>query len=120
VEPFRSRLENEGLPDASGVSSMKAGAKLSYAGYVICRQMPENAKGAMFITLEDESGFVNVVVWSRVYSQHRTTILTNWFLGVTGHLQKGDGVTHIVAESFWKPDFLSSGEEHSARSRDFH
>ena len=59
------------------------------------------------MTLEDESGFANLVVWEKVFKQYRTLILTNWLLGVTGRLQVADGVVHIIAESFWKPDFIA-------------
>jgi error-prone DNA polymerase len=70
------------------------------------------------MTLEDESGFVNVVVWSRVFDEHAVLIKTASFLGVTGKLQVQDGVTHLVAESFWLPRL--DAKPRSGRSRDFH
>ncbi len=119
VEPYRARFASKGLPDAARVSTMRHGERVSYAGYVICRQMPGTAKGVLFMTLEDESGFVNVVVWQKVFAKHRTTILTNWLLGVVGHLQVADGVVHVVADSFWKPEVLSSHADYTGSSHDF-
>ncbi len=68
------------------------------------------------MTLEDERGFANLVVWEKVFRQYRTLILTSWMLGVRGRLQIAEGVTHIIAESFWKPEF-SEGEPRIAAPR---
>ena len=67
MEQFRGLLERQGLPDAAGVSSMKHGQKVSLVGCAICRQMPGTAAGVLFMTLEDESGFANLVVWEKVF-----------------------------------------------------
>ncbi|HUI70224.1 MAG TPA: error-prone DNA polymerase, partial [Spirochaetia bacterium] len=119
MEQFRDALSSQGLPDAAGVSRMENGQKVSFAGCAICRQMPGTASGVLFMTLEDETGFANLVVWDKVFKQHRTLILTSWLLGVTGRLQVAEGVTHIIAESFWKPQ-LGQGEGRVAvASHDF-
>ena len=96
---------------------MPDGRRVRYAGLVICRQRPGTASGVVFMTLEDESGFVNVVVWSRIYEEHAVLIKTVNFLGVTGRLQVQEGVTHLVAESFWTPRI--GARPVRARSRDF-
>ncbi len=70
------------------------------------------------MTLEDESGFVNLVVWDRVYRQHALLIKTASFLGVTGKLQVEDGVTHVIADSFWIPALRARPV--SGGSHDFH
>jgi error-prone DNA polymerase len=119
MEQFRGLLEKQGLPDAAHVSRMEHGRKVSLAGCAICRQMPGTAAGVLFMTLEDESGFANLVVWEKVFKDYRTLILTNWFLGVTGRLQVADGVTHIIAESFWRPDFIADEPRIAASSHDF-
>jgi error-prone DNA polymerase len=98
---------------------MDHGRKVSLAGCAICRQMPSTASGVLFMTLEDEAGFANLVVWEKVFREYRTLILTNWLLGVTGRLQIADGVTHIIAESFWKPELADHGERAAAASHDF-
>ena len=114
MEQFRPSLVEQGLPDAAAVSRMEHGRRVSIAGCAICRQMPGTASGVLFMTLEDESGFANLVVWEKVFKEYRTMILTNWLLGVTGRLQVADGVVHIIAESFWRPDF--AGEQRVAGS----
>jgi error-prone DNA polymerase len=119
MEQFRTYLEKQGLPDTASVSRMEHGRKVSVAGCAICRQMPSTASGALFMTLEDEMGFANLVVWEKVFKQYRTLILTSWMLGVTGRLQIADGVVHIIAESFWKPEFVEQGQRISASSHDF-
>jgi hypothetical protein len=58
-------------------------------------------------------------VWEKVFKQYRTLILTGWILGVTGRLQIAEGVAHIIAESFWKPEFVPEGPRAASSSHDF-
>jgi error-prone DNA polymerase len=81
--------------------------------------MPGTAAGVLFMTLEDESGFANLVVWEKVFKEYRTLILTSWLLGVTGRLQVAEGVVHIIAESFWRPDFTTEEQRAAPSSHDF-
>ncbi len=118
LEPLRRVLWRNGLPDARTVSTMPDGKRIRYAGMVICRQRPGTANGVVFMTLEDETGFVNLVVWQTVFDRFATIAKTAAFLGVTGKLQVQDGVTHLVADSLWRPDL--DVEPESAGSRDFH
>jgi len=118
IAPYREALARQGLPDASRVAAMKNGTRTRYAGLVICRQRPGTAAGVVFMTLEDETGLVNLVVWERVYKQHRTLVKTQSFIGVTGKLQVQSGVTHLVAEELWIPETRLTTEE--TKSRDFH
>lgn len=66
---------------------MKDGSSVCYAGLVICCQRPGTASGVTFMTLEDETGFVNLVVWTRVFQAHTVLAKTAKFLGVTGKVQ---------------------------------
>jgi error-prone DNA polymerase len=118
LEPLRSSLIRQGLPDARTVASMKNGDKIRYAGLVICRQRPGTAGGVVFMTLEDETGFVNVVIWESVFQRYAVLAKTVSFLGISGALQVEDGVVHLVAERLWEPkvELKPAG----ARSRDFH
>ncbi|MGE5306625.1 MAG: error-prone DNA polymerase, partial [Alphaproteobacteria bacterium] len=118
LEPMRPHLTRQGIPDARTVASMKNGQRVRYAGLVICRQRPGTAGGVIFMTLEDETGFVNVVLWESVFEHYALLAKTVSFLGVTGRLQVEDGVVHIVAEELWEPalQFKPTG----APSRDFH
>ncbi len=117
LEPHRDELSRRGLPDARGVSSTAEGSRISYAGLVICRQRPETASGTVFITLEDESGFVNLVVWRRTFEEYRNVILRSSFLGVTGRVQKGDETVHVIVDSCFTPQL--SADPAFVRSRDF-
>ncbi|HEX9786482.1 MAG TPA: error-prone DNA polymerase, partial [Candidatus Binatia bacterium] len=118
LEPLRASLIRQGLPDARTVASMKNGAAIRYAGLVICRQRPGTAGGVVFMTLEDETGFVNAVVWESVFQRYSVLAKTVRFLGVSGKLQVEDGVVHLVAEELWEPRVELKPA--SARSRDFH
>jgi len=70
------------------------------------------------MTLEDETGFVNVVIWESVFQRYTILAKTVRFLGITGTLQVEDGVVHIVAEKLWRPtlELKPSG----TATRDFH
>ena len=103
LEPLRRDLIRQGLPDASTVATMQNGETIRYAGLVICRQRPGTAGGVVFMTLEDETGFVNVVIWESVFQRYAVLAKTVSFLGITGKLQVEDGVVHLVAERLWKP-----------------
>jgi error-prone DNA polymerase len=91
---------------------------VSYAGIVINRQRPGTAKGVVFMTLEDETGFVNIVIWKNVFKKHMVLAKTSSFLGVTGKIQKESGVTHLVAETLWDP--TTRRKPWRRGSRDFH
>ena len=97
---------------------MKNGVNIRYAGLVICRQRPGTAGGVVFMTLEDETGFVNVVMWESVFHRYSVLAKTVSFLGITGKLQVEDGVVHLVAEKLWEPRIEL--KRNGALSRDFH
>jgi error-prone DNA polymerase len=118
LAPLRRQLAAKRLPDAETVRALPDGSRTHYAGLVICRQRPGTASGVVFMTLEDETGFVNVVIWTKVYEKHRVLVKTASFLGVSGKLQVQDGVTHLIAESFWRPRIERAPAD--VASRDFH
>jgi error-prone DNA polymerase len=103
LAPLRQELRHLGLPPAHEVTKKKDGQRARYAGLVICRQRPGTAKGVTFLTLEDETGFVNVVVWQKLFDRFALLLKTAVFLGVTGKLQRQDGVVHVIADSLWEP-----------------
>lgn len=74
------------------------GARVAVAGLVILRQRPGTAKGVIFVTLEDETGVVNIVVWRKIYEAFRRAVISGRLLRVTGRVQRADGVTHVIAE----------------------
>jgi error-prone DNA polymerase len=70
-----------------------------------------------FLTLEDETGFVNAVVWRRVFEKFRVLAKVAPLLGITGRIQAEDGVVHLVAEALWEPRLREPPP--SGGSRDF-
>ncbi|WP_234822438.1 OB-fold nucleic acid binding domain-containing protein [Palleronia aestuarii] len=90
-------------------------ARVAVAGLVLIRQRPGTAKGAIFLTLEDETGICNVIVWKTVYERFRRAVIAGRCLRVTGRMQRGGGVTHLIAEEIedigWMLDDLLRIEE---------
>ena len=74
------------------------GARVAVAGLVVCRQRPGTAKGVIFVTLEDETGTANVIVWASAFERFRRAVIAGRCLKVTGRLQRDGDVTHVVAE----------------------
>lgn len=74
------------------------GARIAVAGLVLVRQRPGTAKGVIFLTLEDETGIANIVVWARVYERFRRAVIAGRCLKVTGRIQRDGDVIHVVAE----------------------
>jgi error-prone DNA polymerase len=118
LAPLRDLLRKKGLVDSKTLNAMPNGSKVRYAGLVICRQRPGTASGVTFMTLEDEAGFVNLVLWERVFERFSLLARTETFLGVTGVLQVEDGVVHLIASRLWRPEIGRPVPD--IDSRDFH
>jgi error-prone DNA polymerase len=103
LSTMRATLRAANLPDARQVLAMRDGVPVRYAGVVICRQTPGTASGVTFMTLEDESGFVNLVVWPAVMEEFAQLARTAVFLGVTGRIQRQHEIVHVIAGEFWRP-----------------
>ncbi|WP_235538269.1 error-prone DNA polymerase [Pelomonas sp. Root1444] len=98
---LRPRLAKQGLLTAAQLDKLKSGRRARACGIVTGRQKPQTAKGTLFVTLEDETGNVQVIVWPKVYEEHRSTILGARLLAVDGVWQRGDGdVRHLLAQGF--------------------
>jgi Helix-hairpin-helix motif/Intein splicing domain len=117
LEAVREALRAQGLPEARAVARLPHGRRIRYAGLVICRQSPATASGVTFMTLEDETGFVNVVLWKNIFDAFPALAKAAPFLGVTGHVQSEGNVVHLVAEALWKPNLAP--ELQGTQSRDF-
>ncbi|MCC1494113.1 OB-fold nucleic acid binding domain-containing protein [Cognatishimia sp. F0-27] len=74
------------------------GARICVAGIVILRQRPGTAKGVIFLTLEDETGVINVIVWRKLYDRYRRAVIAGRMLRVTGRIQREGGVCHVISE----------------------
>ncbi len=118
LKPLRPTLEVQGLPTARQLNRMPNGRLVRYAGMVICRQRPGTAGGVTFMTLEDETGFVNLVIWKQTFERYSLLAKTLSCMGVTGNLQVAEGVTHLVVRKIWKPELEK--ESLHLKSRDFH
>ncbi|MCL4235676.1 MAG: error-prone DNA polymerase, partial [Deltaproteobacteria bacterium] len=114
---LRPRLRELGLFPASIVNAKPNRRRVRYAGLVICRQRPDTAGGTTFMTLEDETGFVNLIIRPSVFERYSTLIKTAPFLGVAGPLHSEQSVVHLVADEFWTPEIFTPTRK---RSRDFH
>ena len=103
------------------------GKVVTVAGLVLCRQQPMTAKNTIFMTLEDETGAINVIVWKHVQERCRRAVYTAKMIGCQGLVQRKGQVLHVVANRVWdwSGDLrkLNAGENAAAlsiRSRDFH
>ncbi|MET0337204.1 MAG: error-prone DNA polymerase [Caulobacter sp.] len=135
VRFFRPRLERMGCAPAEALRDLKDGSRVTVAGLVLIRQRPGTAKNVTFLTLEDETGPMNAVIWQRLFQANRRTVMTSGFLAIHGKVQSESGVIHVVAEGFddlshWLPRLREEPGErvqvHTRvpgrliRSRDFH
>ena len=85
---------------------LKTGRRIRVAGLVLNRQRPGTAQGVIFMTLEDETGPLNIIVWARTFEKFRRDVLTGYILEVEGELQNENGVIHIVANHIWNRNDL--------------
>jgi error-prone DNA polymerase len=94
---LRSQLTHLRMRSAEDVRNARDGQLLCAAGLVTCRQHPETARGTTFVTLEDETGYLNVVVWARLAERQRRELLFSRLMGVAGQVQKQGEVVHLIA-----------------------
>ena len=94
---FRSHLNHFRVQRADELALIDNEGSAKISGLVTCRQRPMTAAGVTFLTLEDESGFVNVVVWPSLGEKRRPVVRQAMLIGVVGHVQKNNGVVHLIA-----------------------
>jgi error-prone DNA polymerase len=114
---LRPALDGD-LVTSAQVLDLPEGTQVRVAGLVVCRQRPSTAKGVIFLSLEDEYGMANTVVYPPLFERQRTLILTEPFLIVLGRIQRQGTVTHIIAQQFERPEV--PGERLIRVSHDFH
>jgi error-prone DNA polymerase len=119
LAPLRLELSALGLPDARTLNAKPPNSRVQYAGMVINRQRPKTAGGVVFMTLEDETGFVNLVFWAQVFEEYSLLARTLSLMGVRGRLQSENGVQHLVVEQVFEPG-LAEPFRRRQKSRDFH
>ncbi|WP_454654100.1 error-prone DNA polymerase [Bosea beijingensis] len=98
VSFLRQDFRRRGIVSCQAAMDSRDGRWLEAAGIVLVRQRPGSAKGVMFITLEDESGIANLVVWPKVFELFRRTILSAGMISVRGRIQREGEVVHLVAQ----------------------
>ena len=115
---LRERFKARRVKTAADMEELPDGAEVSVVGLVVTRQRPGSAKKVTFITLEDETGYLNVIVWQQLADTKRQVVLRSRLMGVSGQLQKADGVTHLIARELEDHSSLLGGL--LSKSRDFH
>jgi error-prone DNA polymerase len=95
---LRSELAREGLVTAAELVHLPVERRLSIAGVVLIRQRPGSANGVVFITIEDETGIANLIVWPQILERFRRAALGATLLRCTGKLQREESVIHVVAD----------------------
>lgn len=98
VSFLREELAATGITPNVRLEEIANGRWAEIAGLVAVRQRPGSAKGVVFMTLEDETGIANVIVWPKTFEIFRATVMSSRLVRVRGRLQKADGVTHLVAD----------------------
>ncbi|WP_245942161.1 error-prone DNA polymerase [Sphingomonas gilva] len=94
---LRPVLAGEGVASCADVSNAKPGAKISVAGIVLVRQRPGKGN-AIFVTLEDETGITNIIMWARTFERNRRQVMASRLMLVEGEVQKSpEGVVHVMA-----------------------
>lgn len=96
---LREELDKHQIVTANSLWELKNNSIAKTLGIVTCRQRPGTASGVMFFTLEDETGFINVVIWASLINEYRHFINTVKLLEVSGTVQKQDGVLHLLAKN---------------------
>ena len=114
---LRRHLDRYRYVAAERLGDIGDGRRVNVAGLVITKQRPGTASGVIFVTLEDETGQVNLVLWKQVAEQYRAALLNARLLGVAGELQIEGQVIHVIARQLFDHSDLLG--ELDVRSRDF-
>lgn len=114
---LRGALAKRRYLSAVEVRDRSHGERVHTAGIVVCRQHPSSASGVIFVTLEDETGHTNVIVWPGLAQRERRALLQASLLTVTGEVQREGEVLHVVAKQLVDDSALLG--RLIARSRDF-
>ncbi|MGY4824631.1 error-prone DNA polymerase [Stutzerimonas chloritidismutans] len=114
---LRNELKARRCQSSRELATIEHGRLVSVAGLVIGRQRPQTASGVIFVTLEDEFGMVNVVVWRDLAERQRRPLIQSQLLRVDGHLESASGVRHVIAGRLSDLTPLLTGLD--VRSRDF-
>ena len=98
MELLRPMFTNARAVQSHRLAQLKTGARVEVAGLVICRQRPGTASGVIFMTLEDETGVANVVVWPKMFETFRKPVLRARLIAVKGKVERDGLVIHVIAD----------------------
>jgi error-prone DNA polymerase len=98
VSFLRADLDRRGVLRHECLAAIPSGRRVTVAGLVLVRQRPGSANGVIFMTLEDETGVANTIVWPKVFETFRPVVLGARLISLTGKLQSEAGVIHIIAD----------------------
>jgi len=115
---LRERLSRRRIRTATEVADARNGQFIRTAGIVTCRQRPATASGVIFVTLEDETGHINLIVWNDLAERQRRELLGARLLAVSGEVQKEGLVVHVLARKL--EDMSALLGRLSTTSHDFH
>ena len=115
---LREQLAAMRIKSARQIDQLSHGSYVRTAGIVTCRQRPGTASGVIFVTLEDETGNINVIVWNNVLEKQRRELLGSRLLGVGGQIQREGKVIHLVASRLFNYTRLLGSL--MTTNRDFH
>jgi error-prone DNA polymerase len=114
---LRERLKTRRCRSSRELADVEHGRVVSVAGLVIGRQRPQTASGVIFVTLEDEFGMINVIVWRELAERQRQVLIQSQLLRIEGHLESSNGVRHVIAGRLSDLTSMLTGLD--VRSRDF-
>jgi error-prone DNA polymerase len=117
VSFVRSRLRAKRCRSAREAGNLEHGSPVRYAGLVLLRQQPATASGVTFVTLEDETGTLNAIVWQDVARRFWRVFRESRLLAIDGVIERHDGVQHLVARRL--QDYSPLIMRLDSRSRDF-
>ena len=115
---LRRHLDRYQYVTAGRLPNMRNGERINVAGLVITKQRPGTASGVTFVTLEDETGQINLIIWKKIAEEYRSALLNARLLGIAGELQIEGKVIHVIARQLFDHTDMLGGL--SLRSRDFH
>ncbi len=115
---LRAQLRSRGCLDAAQLAGHGHGRRVRIAGLVRMRQRPQTASGVTFLTLEDETGMVNAVVWRHLADRQHRVLVDTQLMQIDGRLERVDGVQHVIVQRMHCLDELLQGLR--SHSRDFH
>ncbi|MFL5555939.1 MAG: error-prone DNA polymerase, partial [Gemmatimonadaceae bacterium] len=116
MEHLREKLRKAGVLDSKQLEKLEGGEWIATAGLVTIRQQPQSAKGTVFLLMEDEFGFINVIVSKKLVEEYSEVVRFSTFVMVEGKFERDDGVRNVIGKKFSELEV----KQLVHASRDFH